>query len=111
LECKKEGENGRKGDGEKGRFFLVHNLESYFLGSRLLTKNYLPISSSPVLPVSPSPLLLVSKKSDDKYLETFESLTLPRLSAQILTEYLNLGKIAGQTAMLKAFRRYLRNEL
>ena len=34
-----------------------------------------------------------------------------RLSAQLLTEYLNLGKTAGQTAMLKAFRRFLRNEI
>jgi Uma2 family endonuclease len=49
--------------------------------------------------------------SDDKYRETSESLALPRLSAPILTEYLNLGKMEGQTAMLKAFRRYLRNEL
>jgi Uma2 family endonuclease len=48
--------------------------------------------------------------SENVYRETSESLALPRLSAQILTEYFNLGKTQGQTAMLKAFRRYLRNE-
>lgn len=49
--------------------------------------------------------------SENEYRETSESLALPRLSAQILTEYFNLGKTQGQTAMLKAFRRYLRNEV
>ena len=46
----------------------------------------------------------------DRYRETSKSLALPLISADILTEYLNRGKTEGQTAMLKAFRRFLRNE-
>ena len=47
---------------------------------------------------------------NDHYRETSNSLSLPLISAEILTEYLNRGKTEGQTAMLKAFRRFLRNE-
>lgn len=47
----------------------------------------------------------------ERYREVSNSLALPRISADILTEYLERGKVEGQTAMLKAFRRYLRNEI
>ena len=47
----------------------------------------------------------------ERYREVSNSLALPRINANILTEYLERGKVEGQTAMLKAFRRYLRNEI
>ncbi len=49
--------------------------------------------------------------NENRYAENFNSLALPLISAEVLTEYLNRGKIEGQTAMLKAFRRFLRNEI
>ena len=44
----------------------------------------------------------------DQYRKSSNSLALPLISAEILTEYLNRGKTEGQTAMLKAFRNFLR---
>ncbi len=45
---------------------------------------------------------------ENTYSETANSLALPLITGEILTEYLNLGEINGQTAMLKAFRRFLK---
>ncbi len=47
--------------------------------------------------------------SQNQYSETENSVALPKISAVILTEYLELGKTAGQTAMLKAFRNFLQS--
>jgi Uma2 family endonuclease len=47
---------------------------------------------------------------ENTYAETSRSQALPLISAEVLTEFLNRGQGEGQTAMLKAFRRFLRQQ-
>ena len=44
---------------------------------------------------------------EGRYSDTGSSIALPLVTADVLTEYLERGKSEGQTAMLKAFRRFL----
>lgn len=48
--------------------------------------------------------------NENTYAETSNSHALPLISREVLTEFLNRGLDEGQTAMLKAFRRFLRQE-
>ena len=45
----------------------------------------------------------------DSYTAADSSSALPKITGGVLTEHLNFGQNAGQTAMLKAFRRFLRS--
>jgi Uma2 family endonuclease len=50
------------------------------------------------------------KLVDEKYHQTIESLALPKISSEKLSEFVKLSEEKGQTFALKSFREWLKNE-